>query len=156
MNDYASTAAVHAACGVCGAVAGLGLRFTPNADGTVTARFQPGEAQQGYPGLVHGGVLCTLVDAAMTHCLFARGIHALTAELTVRFVAPARLAAALDIHAAILERRRRSTRLSASIEQDGQIVARATATFLDPKPRCAPDPHEPGGDTTDLRPGDDG
>jgi acyl-coenzyme A thioesterase PaaI-like protein len=36
-----------------------------------------------YTGLLHGGMTSTLLDAAMTHCLFMQGVQALTAELTV-------------------------------------------------------------------------
>ena len=59
---------------------GLGLRFEPQADGSVAAYFACAPNYQGYPGRLHGGVVSMLLDAAMTNCLFARGIQAVTGE----------------------------------------------------------------------------
>lgn len=143
MSDYAETARAHADCAVCGAAdrdpAPLGLRFGVAADGSVAARFAPGRAQQGYAGLVHGGVISTLIDAAMVHCLFARGVRAVTAELNVRFVAPARLDAALEITGRLVEDRRRAFRLVAAVAQFGGVVARGTGLFVLPRPAFGAD-----------------
>jgi acyl-coenzyme A thioesterase PaaI-like protein len=140
----ATAASVHAACAVCGDQRrnpdSLGLTFTPQPDGSVVAHFVPARPQQGYPGLVHGGILCMLLDAAMTHCLFARGIRALTAELTVRFVAPAALGREMEVRGHLVAQRRRMSHLGATIHQDGQLVARATAAFLQPKAAPAGSP----------------
>jgi acyl-coenzyme A thioesterase PaaI-like protein len=51
----------------------------------VRAVFQTNEYLQGYPGILHGGVVASLLDAAMTHCLFHKGVKALTAELKIRY-----------------------------------------------------------------------
>jgi uncharacterized protein (TIGR00369 family) len=140
--DGPEAARGHVGCAVCGDRrvndASLGLRFVPDSSGGVTGSFRPGRPQQGYDGLAHGGLLCTLLDAAMTHCLFAQGVRALTAELTVRFVTPARLGEDLAITGRLVTQRRRTSRLEATIVQAGRLVARASAVFIAPREGIGP------------------
>src|SRR5664280_728378 len=77
----------HPFCFVCSGSnpMGLALRYEPQPDGCVSARFMGHSALEGYSGLLHGGLIATLLDGAMTNCLFARGIRGLTAELKVRY-----------------------------------------------------------------------
>lgn len=50
------------------------------------ATFSGNPGLQEYEGQLHGRVISSLLDAAMTHCLFHHGIEAVTGELYVRFV----------------------------------------------------------------------
>jgi uncharacterized protein (TIGR00369 family) len=65
----------------------VNLMFSEHPDGSC-ADYTADHRHQGYTGLLHGGMTSTLLDAAMTHCLFMQGVQALTAELTVRFISP--------------------------------------------------------------------
>ena len=85
---------------------------------------------QGYDTQVHGGVIASLLDAAMTHCLFAAGVQALTAELVVRFVAPITIGDQLRISARLLTSRRNLHRLEAEILRGNRTMAHGTATFI--------------------------
>ena len=80
----------HPFCFVCSASnpMGLALRYTAAPDGSVSATFLGNPALEGYAGLLHGGVVAALADGAMTNCLFAQGIQALTAALHVRYRSP--------------------------------------------------------------------
>lgn len=86
------SAQCHPDCIVCRpqTAGGLGLVFTVAPDGAVEAEFRGGAAYQGYTGMLHGGVIAMLLDAAMTNCLFTHGQRAVTAELSVRFRHPVR------------------------------------------------------------------
>lgn len=77
----------HPSCIACGQrqQGGLGLSFRDTGDGKVRCTFDCQSVYQGYPDRLHGGVVAMLLDAAMTHCLFARGITAVTAKLEIRF-----------------------------------------------------------------------
>ncbi len=76
-------------CFACGAAnpIGLGLTFAQQGD-TVQAEFTPTPWHQGYEGIIHGGIIATLLDEAMAHALLARGIQGVTARLAIRFLAP--------------------------------------------------------------------
>jgi acyl-coenzyme A thioesterase PaaI-like protein len=65
--------------------AGLAVHFNMASDGSVTALYCGLPEVEGYPGLLHGGVIAALLDGAMTNCLFAHGTVALTVELNVRY-----------------------------------------------------------------------
>ena len=67
---------------------GLGVRFEAVSDASVEATVACPPAWEGYPGLVHGGIIASLLDGAMTNALFARGTVAVTAEVTLRYRHP--------------------------------------------------------------------
>lgn len=124
---------VHARCVVCGRdnATGLGMEFTPQRDGSVSGTLCCGRRFAGYADRLHGGVIAMLLDGAMTHCLFAHGIDAVTAELTVRYTAPVDPAREVTVRGWIESTRRRRRVLSAALTQDGHVRATATAKFLD-------------------------
>lgn len=141
--------AQHDGCLVCGAgnPAGLQLRFAPADGGGVAARFTATTSQAGYPGLVHGGLICALVDGAMTNCLFARGVTAVTAELTVRYLEGVPVGRELEVGAECLRARGHLFVLQAEVRLDGRVVVRATGKFID-KGRQRPVADRPSGGQT--------
>lgn len=146
MNSYHHARESHDQCLVCGSRENnpdsLELVFSQHPDGSVSAPFAVRPKHQGYTGLLHGGMTSTLLDAAMTHCLFVQGVKALTAELTVRFIAPIRLGQTITVCARLLGQRRGIYQLEAwlisglHIAGQGlateQRLARASAKFIAP------------------------
>ncbi len=134
----------HRLCFACGAANphGLGLRFEPAGADGVAARCELDERFQGYAGVAQGGIVAAILDAAMTHCLFQRGLRAMTARLGVRFRLPVRTGMPMTVTARLTDAggtartRQRVHALSADIEQEGELRASATATFVD-----IPGPH---------------
>lgn len=133
--------AAHPHCIVCGRgrECGLDLRFALRDDGGVKATFQCEARFQGYEGILHGGVTSSLLDGAMTNCLFARGIVAVTAEMTVRFRHPIALDTPLTVSAHVTRSQMPLHIVEARIVQDGQVKARATGKFMErlPSQGCA-------------------
>lgn len=129
----ATQSAQHAGCIVCGAgnPAGLRLQFAPTDDRGVATRFTGGAELEGYPGLLHGGIICALVDGAMTNCLFARGVTAVTAELTVRYLEGVPIGREVEVVAGCLRTRGHLFVLQAEIRLEGRPVVRATGKFMD-------------------------
>jgi len=129
---------MHPRCVVCGGEAphGLQLEFKALADGSVTAEFDCSELLQGYPTTVHGGIVTSVLDGAMTNCLFAQGTAAVTAELRVRFLHPVRTGQSARVTARIERATRRLLFLSAEIVQSKQAVAMAQGKFI---PRATKD-----------------
>lgn len=122
----------HRGCVVCGENAdGLELDFRLVDDGSVMATLECDGRLQGYPDRLHGGVLCMLLDGAMTNCLFAHGLAGVTAELKVRFREAAVLGKPAIVRARIAQRLAPLFRLSAEVLQDDTIVATSEGTFVD-------------------------
>ena len=122
--------ASHADCMVCGGGRSLGLRFIPDGLGSVVATIDVDGAWQGYAGVMHGGMVSTLLDAAMTHCLFHHEVHAMTASLKVRFLAPVPCSGQIEVRATLSDRRHRMYSLDAQLVSSGRILARAEARFI--------------------------
>lgn len=124
---------VHPHCVACGrgCAHGLGLDFAVQQDGSVCADFACAACHEGYPGVLHGGVVSALLDAAMANCLFAHGIAAVTGELTVRFGR----SVAVGSPVRVIGTKGRSSPplhlMEARLEQHGQIVARGRGKFME-------------------------
>jgi acyl-coenzyme A thioesterase PaaI-like protein len=112
---------------------GLGLRFHADDRGGVEARFDANAALEGYPGLLHGGMIASLLDGAMTNCLFARSIVALTGELTVRYRESVLIGPEVEIRAWLENEHPPLYHLRAELKQDGTVKADASAKFMERK-----------------------
>lgn len=125
---------VHGSCVVCGVAGdiGLGLEFSVHDDGSVAASFDCAHRFAGYNGLLHGGVISALADGAMTNCLFAHGVAAVTAELCVRFRHPIHVGRSLTVTARITRDSAPLYVVEAELVQAGQLRAKATGKFLQP------------------------
>lgn len=122
----------HDNCLVCGGGNpwSLGLRFRVSDGGTVRAQFEAHPGLQGYDGILHGGVISGLLDAAMTHCLFHHGVRAVTADLHVRFLHPVSCEALLEVKAWLLAARPPLYRVAAELVHKRQVMASAEAKFM--------------------------
>lgn len=129
------TDAEHTHCFACGAEnpRGLSLHFSMAENGEITGTFTPQKIYQGYEGYLHGGIVCTLLDAAMTRLIMESGISAVTADLKVRFKRPIPITETLFIQARMEKHRRSFFQLSADLTVNGSIAATATGRFLKPK-----------------------
>ena len=122
----------HPNCFVCGQANGCGLHleFTLK-DGQVSSRFGCDKEFEGYPGVLHGGIISSVVYGAMTNCLFAHAVVAMTAELNVRFRSPVVVGRSAKVFAQLLRSDAPLFVVEAKIVQDGKIKVTATGKFLE-------------------------
>jgi uncharacterized protein (TIGR00369 family) len=125
--------AQHRRCLLCGPAhpLGLGLEFKARPGGQVEARLSCRRLFQGYGGQVHGGVIAAVLDSAMTNCLFAHDIVAVTGDLNVRYLHPVKLARTAVVRASIAASAPPLHRMESELVQEGRLVARATARFME-------------------------
>jgi acyl-coenzyme A thioesterase PaaI-like protein len=109
---------------------GLALRYAPQSDGSVSAKFLGHSALEGYSGLLHGGLIATLLDGAMTNCLFARGIRGLTVELKVRYHKSVAASEEVFLRAWLEDDAHELFQLRAELKQGGAVKASATGKFM--------------------------
>ncbi|EAT14591.1 PaaI family thioesterase [Desulfuromonas acetoxidans] len=122
----------HQHCIMCGEHNPLSLKlsFSDDGQGGVHTSFRGSPWLQGYQSLLHGGIICSLLDSAMTHCLFAHRIKAVTGELKIRFVQPVPAEATLQLSARITHSLPPVYRVEAQLHQENCLMARADAKFM--------------------------
>lgn len=124
----------HRDCLLCGTnnPLSLGLRFQQVEQGWVETAFTPSQWQQGYCGILHGGVVAALLDSAMTHCLFRQGVEAVTADLRVRYHQPSPCTGTerYTLGARLIGHKRKLFRLEAWLTLGAIRTASAEAQFM--------------------------
>lgn len=118
-------------CFACGMENADGLRIEWKVEGlTTTAHFTPDRKYQGWKGVLHGGIISTLLDEAMTRlaCVVCGG--AVTAEMTVRFVAPAPIGKLLVVRGEITSERRKMVEMKASMHSAEVLIAYSTGKAI--------------------------
>ncbi len=123
---------LHGNCIACGAEnsSSLKLQFHPVDDQTVEGTFVGGSHLQGYEGILHGGIVATLLDSAMAHCLFQKNIKGLTADLRVRFLHSIPCMSRLTIKAWVTCAVSTLYELKGEVLLDGKVMAKAKAKFM--------------------------
>jgi acyl-coenzyme A thioesterase PaaI-like protein len=120
-------------CFACGAdnPRGLMMRFDQDSSGAVSALWTPQVFWEGFRGIVHGGLISTVLDEAMSKAVVASGKEALTGEMRVRFrghVAPAKT---YLVRGRVNACRKRLIQTEATLtSDDGTEVAHAWAKFI--------------------------
>ena len=120
-------------CVVCGPDNPRGLRisYARQEDGAVTADWCPSEDWEGFQGIVHGGIISTVLDEAMSKAVAAASCEALTGELKVRFRRLVASREPLHIRGWITARATRLVQAEASLTAaDGSERAHAWASFV--------------------------
>lgn len=106
---------------------GLKLVFQPKGE-RVEAEFTTSELHQGWPGIVHGGIIFSLLDEAMGYASHFQGANCLTAKSEVRFKHYASVGEPLLISATMTKKTRRLIKTEAKVTLgDGTIVAEGKA-----------------------------
>jgi uncharacterized protein (TIGR00369 family) len=121
-------------CFVCGKnnPGGLRLCFEINREErTLKTTFVASPVFQGYDDVVHGGIISTLLDEAMSKLAYELGYHAVTGTLDIRFKNPAPVGQPLLVHGEIIEVRNRVIKAKARVEkEDGTPLATATSMLV--------------------------
>jgi uncharacterized protein (TIGR00369 family) len=121
-------------CFVCGKNNPHGLRLSFEVDKekqTLKTTFVASPTYQGWDGIVHGGILSTLLDEAMANLVYELGYQAVTASIEIRFKKPAPILKPLLVYGEVTEVSKRLVRAKAHIAQeDGAILATGTSTFM--------------------------
>lgn len=122
------------ACGRLNSI-GLHLRFTPVVQGDregVEARYEPRPEDQGFPGVMHGGILVTLLDEAMAWAMFARdSTLGVTAKMETRYRRPVPPDAELVVRGFVTRMRGRRIEAEASLfDSSGERLVESTGLFL--------------------------
>ncbi|MGI5819683.1 MAG: PaaI family thioesterase [Armatimonadota bacterium] len=119
-------------CMACGEHNPRGLHMEFRQEGEYyVCDFNPERYHQGWEGIVHGGILATLLDEAMNDMLSRNGEPVATAELCVRYKEPARVGVPLQIRAWMTRERPPLWEAAGDItDAGGRVVATGTAKLM--------------------------
>jgi uncharacterized protein (TIGR00369 family) len=121
-------------CFVCGKNNPNGLRLNFEIDEekkTLRTTFVASPTFQGWDGIVHGGIISTLLDEAMAKLVYELGYQSVTASLEIKFKKPAPILEPLLVHGEITEVNRRLIRAKARVtKEDGTILAEGRSSLL--------------------------
>lgn len=115
-------------CFVCGPGNPAGLKLNFHLDGeSMWTEFTPKKELQGFAGILHGGIIATLLDETMVKLSIALGIPAVTARMDIRLRQAHKVGDRLKIEARILKRTRKVLDAYARAVTAGDlVVAEAT------------------------------
>ena len=119
-------------CYVCGAAneRGLHVSFSEHPVGGAFADYTARAEHVGWPEVIHGGLLFTLMDEAVAWAVIYAGLHGVTAKAEVRFREPVRVGMRLAVRGWLLDPARRLVKAKAEVREggeDGRVVAEMDA-----------------------------
>ncbi|MFH1085337.1 MAG: PaaI family thioesterase [Chloroflexota bacterium] len=120
-------------CFLCGVENPIGLKvaFYGDDDDRVVVRFVPRDEHQGYPGVMHGGLLCALLDETIGRTLVRRDLWAMTVELNVRFLKPVPVGQELTVIGEVQRLRSRTLEGKGEVRlADGTLAVSAEAKYI--------------------------
>jgi uncharacterized protein (TIGR00369 family) len=124
----------YGSCFVCGENNPNGLRLSFEIDPerqTLKTTFVANPTFQGWDGIVHGGIISTLLDEAMAKLSYELGYNTVTVSLEIRFKKPAPILEPLLVYGEITEVSKRLVRAKARItKEDGTILAEGKSTLM--------------------------
>ena len=125
-------APLNPSCVVCGQMNQHGLHLEFEAKGgTSIAQWTASAGWESFQGVIHGGVICAVLDEAMSQAIVSAGYSALTAEIRVRYRKKVIVGDSLCVRGWVVGVRKRKIVAESSLTSaDGVEMTRAWATFL--------------------------
>ena len=121
-------------CFACGARNGNGLQLVFRQEGdTIVTEFTPDVRFQGFPGVVHGGILATVLDETLNRTATREGRWMMTGRIEIRYRSAAPIGLPLRVTARTISSRARMLIASGEVvlaNEPTTVVATAEGTFL--------------------------
>jgi len=120
-------------CFACGDLNERGLRLPLHlSEGRCWTQLALGPEFEGWEGIIHGGILTTILDEVMAWALVAQDAWSMTARLATDFRRPVRVGQPIRAEGWLSGTRRRLLHTEARIVDaaDGQLLASATGLYV--------------------------
>lgn len=119
-------------CFACGSLNTHGLHLVLHAgDDRCWIETTLAERFQGWDGIAHGGIICTLLDEVMAWALVEHDMWGVTARMQVEFKKPVPIGVPIRGEGHVTSIRRRIVEAQAALyDADGTVLAQATGTFV--------------------------
>ena len=123
-------------CFACGAKNAFGLQMEFHLEGeTIVCDFLPRAEHQGFPGVIHGGIIATILDEALnrTSFLLNQPSWTMTGRLEIRYRLSVPYSVPLRVRATLLSQRGRMMQARGKItraDDESVVFAEAQGTFM--------------------------
>ncbi|MGI6681247.1 MAG: PaaI family thioesterase [Bdellovibrionota bacterium] len=110
---------------------GLNVKFTLDKENkTAFTNVTIGKMFNGYDGIVHGGIVCALLDEAGFYAARTLDVITVTMSLNTKFKKPTPINTELYLEGKVLERRSRSVITHSKIMLGSNVLAEAKGEFF--------------------------
>jgi len=122
----------YANCFVCGKENNAGLQLDFESDKAAAwTWFESSSAYEGYHGIIHGGIIATLLDEAMAKIILIQDLAAVTADLNIKYRKSLPVGTRVKAEARITQQKSRTIRTEAVLtDGNGSVYAEATAVYI--------------------------
>jgi uncharacterized protein (TIGR00369 family) len=119
-------------CFACGSLNTHGLQLVLHAaDDRAWIETTLDERFQGWDGIAHGGIICTLLDEVMAWALVEHDLWGVTARMQVDFRKPVPTGTPIRAEGRVTRARRRIVEAEGTLyDATGAVLAEATGTFV--------------------------
>jgi uncharacterized protein (TIGR00369 family) len=115
---------------------GLRLEFLLADHGSVVSFPVVADSFEGHPGYLHGGVIATLLDEAMSKAVRAQGRSSMTRKMEVDYLRPVPSETPLRLEGRIVRSEPRKHWAEARIlNENGRVLAEAKGLFIEVSPK---------------------
>ncbi|HSC34643.1 MAG TPA: PaaI family thioesterase [Thermodesulfobacteriota bacterium] len=113
---------------------GLRLRFYADDEkGDVYTRTTPEKHLQGFPGILHGGIQCALVDEVAFWTMFDRYKKiALTAKIEMEFLRPVGAASEIEVRGRVADEDGRKIGIEVIIYEQQKVCTKSRVDYIIP------------------------
>ena len=131
-EEYAAVVRPYPNCFGCGAENRYGLRLNMEIeDGKLRADFVAKPHHQGWPGIVHGGVISALLYEVMENWTYLRGTVTMMRSMDTRLRSPAKVGQTIRATSWMEAREGREIRVAAKLECEGKTFAEGRASLVE-------------------------
>ena len=119
-------------CFACGQDNPIGLKLVFNYEKDYCiAEFKLDKNFEGYPGIVHGGIVSTILDESMAKIILTTTEKAVTVEMSTKFRQMLKSDETYFVKAKITKERSRTVETESAIfDKSENVIAQATAKFF--------------------------
>ncbi len=119
-------------CFGCGQENPIGLRLSFDWEGdALVSRFTPGEDHQGWPGVVHGGIIATLLYEVLENFSYQQGIVAMMKRMDTNLRRPGKTGVEIVARAWLAGKSDKEMQVSATLTSDeGTRIAEGSAELV--------------------------
>ena len=97
----------------------------------VQTEFTPPEEHQGWPGIVHGGIIATLLYEVLENYPYYNGLTAMMRGMETRFRRPGAVGGRVIAKSWLVEQSGRNLKVEASLtDENGEVIAEGNADLV--------------------------